>query len=100
MQRGLNAIDSFVRDSRLAKRRGQAERYEKRPVEALEEEKKGIGRVVLGYKYMVREINVDDIVLRISRHEQPGDKVLRERFWWDMEGVREDLGVDGIYRAG
>jgi hypothetical protein len=90
LQKGLNAIDSFVRDSRLAERRGKAERYEKRHAEALEEEKKGIDRDVIGYEDMLSEIKVEGMVLR--RHEQPGDEVLRERCGRDMEGIGRGWG--------
>jgi hypothetical protein len=90
--KGSNAIEAFVRDSRLTKRRGKAERHEKCHEEELREEKRGIDREVLGYEDMVREIRVEGMVLRISRHEQPGDEVLRERCGWDMEQVREKLG--------
>jgi hypothetical protein len=95
--RGNRAVEAFVRDARLTKRRVKAERYEKRHGEALgEEKKKGIDREVFGYEDVPREYEVEGMVIRLSRHEQPGLEVLKERCGWDMEGasdwMREEEG--------
>jgi hypothetical protein len=87
LAKGNRAVEAFVRDARLTKRRVKAERYEKRHGEALGEEKRGIDREVFGYEDVPREYEVEGMVIRLSRHEQPGLEVLKERCGWDMKGA-------------